>query len=360
MNPSRPRVPLLYVLHSGNLYGTERIALATASGLADEYAATIFAPAGPVIDEARRRGLQARAFDGSRDLAAQMWPWFRDNRNRRIGFIATGVSHSLIASMLSTLSRCSLAHLQVVGGGTDERLSYGRKHLLNRLGVRFVAVSAFVRERLIRHRVRADRVAVIENFLSPEQIAAAPRRACFERAGVRRVIVISRTDPIKQIDLLLDTLDHDASLRAALEVRVLGAGSELETLRARAASRNPNVSFAGFVPEVASELAASDLLVHLCPVEPFGLAILESMAANVPVLVPDSGGAGALIDQDVTGFHFRAGSADDLGRRLRELAGAPHWLLNRVADGGRRALESRFSAAARIDDYRELLGGRLQ
>ena len=37
MNPSRALVPLLYVLHSGNLYGTERMALATASGLADEY-----------------------------------------------------------------------------------------------------------------------------------------------------------------------------------------------------------------------------------------------------------------------------------------------------------------------------------
>jgi hypothetical protein len=30
-------------------------------------------------------------------------------------------------------------------------------------------------------------------------------------------------------------------------------------------------------------------------------------------------------------------------------------LLNRVVSGGRRALESRFSAPARIQDYRELL-----
>jgi glycosyltransferase involved in cell wall biosynthesis len=360
MNPSRARVPLLYVLHSGNLYGTERIALATASGLADEYAATIFAPAGPVLDEARRRGLEARAFHGSRDLAAQMWPWFRDNRNRRLAFIGTGVSHSLIASMLSKITRCRLAHLQMVGGGTDERLSYGRKHLLNRFGLRFVVASQFVRERLIGHRVRADRVAVIENFLSPEQIAAAPHRARFERAGVRRVIVVSRADPIKRIDLLLDALDLDASLRATLEVRVLGAGSELASLRARAAAHNPNVKLAGFVPDVASELAASDLLVHLCPVEPFGLAILESMAANVPVLVPDSGGAGALIDEGVSGFRFHAGDAADLGGRLRELAVRPHWQLNLVAEGGRRALGSRFSAAARIDDYRELLGERLQ
>jgi glycosyltransferase involved in cell wall biosynthesis len=358
MISSLSRQKLLYVLHSGNLYGTERIALATASGLGSEYAATIFAPPGPVLDEARRRGLEARAFRGSRDLAAQMWPWFRANRH--LAFIATGVSHSLIASMLSTISRCRLAHLQVVSGGADEGLSYSRKHRLNRFGIRFVAASEFVRTRLMHHRVRADRVAVIENFLAPEQIAAAPRRARFERAGIRRVVVISRTDPIKRIDILLDALDLVPSLRATLDVRVLGGGWDLESLRVRAAQRNPNVDFSGFVTNVASELAASDLLVHLCPVEPFGLAILESMAANVPVLVPDSGGAGALVDEGVTGFHFRANDPRDLARRLHDLADAPPALLNLVADGGRRSLESRFSAAARIEDYRGLLSEQLQ
>ena len=358
MNSSRPRLPLLYVLHSGNLYGTERIALATASGLEDEYCATIFAPPGPVLDEARRRGLGVCEFRNSKDLAVRMWPWFRDHR--RLAFIATGVSHSLIAAMLAKLGRCRLGHLQVVGGGTDEHLSYGRKRRLNRLGVTFVAVSEFVRERLIHHGVRAERIAVIGNFLAPEQVAAAPHRVRFDRSGIRRVVVVSRTDPIKRIDLLLDALDLDASLRSRLAVRVLGAGSDLSTLRARAAAYNPNVHFAGFVSDVPSELALSDLLVHLCPVEPFGLSILESMAAHVPVLVPDSGGASALIDEKVTGFHFRANDSRDLRRRLVELAEAPKALLNLVVEGGRRSLESRFSAGARIEDYRELLSEPLR
>ena len=79
-----------------------------------------------------------------------------------------------------------------------------------------------------------------------------------------------------------------------------------------------------------------DCLVHLCPVEPFGLAILEAMAADLPVLVANSGGAGALIDDGISGFHFRANDAGDLGRRLQELTDAPPALLNRVVSGGRR------------------------
>jgi len=358
MNASRTRLPLLYVLHSGNLYGTERIALATASGLADDYRGTIFAPPGPVLDEAQRRGLETRSFRSARDLAVRMQPWFR--ANRRLALIATGASHSLIASLLAMLSHCRLGHLQVIGGGTDEALSYGRKHRLNRLNLKFVAVSAYVSERLIYHGVRPERVAVIENFLAPEQIAAAPQRRRFERPGVRRVVVVSRTDPIKRVDLLLDALDLDPSLRGRIEVRVLGSGWDLGALRSRAAAHHPNVNFAGFVSDVPSELAAADLLLHLCPVEPFGLAILEAMAANVPVLVPDSGGAGALVDEGQTGFHFRANDPGHLRSRLRELADAPEALLNHVVDGAARLLASRFSAAARIADYRDLLNERLQ
>ena len=46
--------PLLYSLHSGNLYGTERMALATALGLRDEFETTFVAPEGPFHAEASR------------------------------------------------------------------------------------------------------------------------------------------------------------------------------------------------------------------------------------------------------------------------------------------------------------------
>ena len=44
--------PLLYMLHSGKLYGTERMALATADGLRGDFNACFFAPAGEALDEA--------------------------------------------------------------------------------------------------------------------------------------------------------------------------------------------------------------------------------------------------------------------------------------------------------------------
>ena len=59
------KIPLIYALHSGNLYGTERMALATAEILADEFDCIIVAPPGPALQLAAQKGLGTRAFTGA-------------------------------------------------------------------------------------------------------------------------------------------------------------------------------------------------------------------------------------------------------------------------------------------------------
>ncbi len=349
------RIPLIYALHSGNLYGTERMALWTAAGLTDRFDPVIMAPKGPALEEAARMGFSAVPFGSPGEFALAVRPFFA--RSRRLVFLATGVVHSLAAVAWNWLYRRPMVHLHVVHGGTDERLSYGRKRRLHHSRVTFVAVSAFVKERLIANGVAPHRVEVIENFLPESRVQSAVRRAAFTADGISRIVVVSRVDPIKRIDLLLDALDRTPEL-SCLPIRVLGTGWELEKLRERAAKNNPNVVFAGFQSAVDEELASADLLLHLCPSEPFGLAVLEAMAAGIPVLVADSGGAGSLVENNVTGFHFRANDADALSARLKELLALPAVRLNGVVQAAAGTLQDRFSASARIADYRRLLEGK--
>ena len=346
------RVPLLYALHSGNLYGTERMALATAQGLADQYDPVILAPAGPVHDEARRAGLGTLPFQSAREFAALIRPIFA--QAHEVALIATGIVHSFCTMGVNAIYRRRLSHLHVVHGGTDERLSYSRKRLLNRSSALLVAVSDFVRDRLIANGARESRIRVIENFLPEARLKACPHRACFSDQRSFRALVISRVDPIKRVDLLLEALDREKDLQD-LQVRVLGTGWELETLRARAKRNNPNVAFPGFVSDIENELARADLLVHLCPAEPFGLAILESIAANVPVAVPDQGGAGSLVEDGVTGFRFRANDSASLAAKLLAITRTPAAEMNALVSRARALLHSRFSPQARINDYRRLL-----
>lgn len=346
------RIPLIYALHSGNLYGTERMALATAAGLHDRFDPTIMAPPGPALEEAGRRGYAVAPFGNAWQFTKALRTVLA--RSPEAAFLATGVMHSSVCLALNKVYRRRIAHLHLVHGGAAEALSYGRKSKLNGRPVAFIAVSAYVRERLLAHRVNSHQIQVIENFLPDSQVAACPRREPFRTGEVRRLIVISRLDPEKRVGLLLDALEQHPESRQ-FEVRVFGTGWQGEALKRRAEAAALNVSFPGFQSRVDACLAESDLLVHLCPVEPFGLAIIEAMAAGVPVLAPDAGGAGSLLEDGVSGFHFRAEDAESLSARLRSIAALGPGKLNAVVQQARYLVATRFSESARLGDYRRIL-----
>jgi hypothetical protein len=131
--------PLIYVLHSGNLYGTEQMALATLDGLRAEYSPLLFAPDGPVHGAAASMNIPATRFASPSGLFRTLLPHF--SRHRRLAYVATGVGQSLIGHGLGRAFGRPMRHLHIVHGGTDERLSYGRKALLARLPVELATVA---------------------------------------------------------------------------------------------------------------------------------------------------------------------------------------------------------------------------
>ena len=344
--------PLLYSLHSGNLYGTERMALATAVGLRKEFETTFVAPDGPFHAEARRLGFPTIVFQSPLRFTFELRRFFADNP--RTAAIGTRVLHTLATALWSRVYRGRCANIQVVHGGADESLSYGRKRWLNHLGTKQVAVSNYVRERMLFHGADPDHVSVIENFLTPERVDSSPRRGPFQRSGIRKIVVVSRLDPIKRIDVLLDALDLAPALQD-LSFAIYGSGEDEQILRSRALARNPNVRFLGYHPDIPQRVSESDLLLHLCPEEPFGLAILEAMAAHVPVLVPHSGGAGAIVEPGKTGFHFRANDAFDLAAQLQYLQHVPKETLAKTVEAATHSLHTRFSAGCGTAQYRKLI-----
>jgi len=62
-----------------------------------------------------------------------------------------------------------------------------------------------------------------------------------------------------------------------------------------------NVSLVGWVDDMPKFLSTLDLFVSAARVEPFGLAIVEAMAAGVPVLATASAGAREIIDDQTSG-----------------------------------------------------------
>jgi len=343
---------LLYALHSGNLYGTERMALATAQALGPEFRTIIIAPEGPVHAEARRLGFETIVFRGVFQFLREIRKYYAESR--QVVSIGTRVVHSVGAALWERLYWRTPVNLQVVHGGADELLSYRRKRLLRYFGVKQVAVSNYVRERLLANGSTPGSVSVIENFLTDERANGAPQRPRFTRDGVRRVLVVSRLDPIKRVDLLMDAIDCQPALRQ-LEFRVLGSGSEEQALRRRSETGYSNVHIVGFSSRAAEEMVEADLLLHLCPEEPFGLVILEAMAARLPVLVADAGGAAPIVEPGVSGMHFHANDPLSLATQLQYSITSTAETLNQMVDAATLRLNTQYSAEQGAAQYRQLI-----
>ena len=80
------------------------------------------------------------------------------------------------------------------------------------------------------------------------------------------------------------------------------------------------IEFRGFREDVQVELGELDVLVHSSVIpEPFGQAVLEGMAAGIPVIATDAGGPAELITNGRDGILTQPGDAHELAEALRRL-----------------------------------------
>lgn len=349
---------LFYILHCGGMYGTERMALATLEGMSHYDKRVVFSPitqqANSVAEAARLTGYETVAFGNRLSLIAAIVPWMF--RYQSIDVIGTGVVHNAVCYVLAKIFRVKIRQVHVAHGGTPD--SYIRKASLNHIPVSMVAVSAFVRDALVGYGVRASGIVIIENFLSAAQIAGHGRRLPYRsdseisrplnRSKVN-VAIVSRLDPIKKLALLVQAVAIYGLFDFQFDI--YGTGSEIDSLKASSVLM-PNLRIHGYVKDVSMRLKEADILLHLCPEEPFGLVVLEGFLSEVVVIVPDSGGAGALVEERVTGLHFKPDDVADLVCVLLSARAMGEDDLQRMADAARETLETRFSPSEGALRYR--------
>ena len=127
---------------------------------------------------------------------------------------------------------------------------------------------------------------------------------------------------------------HDVLLRAFESVRhavprarlvLVGSGPCRESLEAavRLDDLGDSVHFAGRVPDIWAYLRDADVFALASRNEALGIAIMEAMAAGLPVIAPAVGGIPELVERGVTGELFAAGDHDGLARHLIDLLSSP-------------------------------------
>ncbi|MGH3241546.1 MAG: glycosyltransferase, partial [Spirillospora sp.] len=105
--------------------------------------------------------------------------------------------------------------------------------------------------------------------------------------GSFRLVHLGRLSREKRPDLALTTMRELRRRGVSVHLDVVGSGPLQAALRALAAREALPVRFHGHVhrrADVVRLLAAADVALATCPVESFGLAVLEALACGVPVV----------------------------------------------------------------------------
>ena len=187
------------------------------------------------------------------------------------------------------------------------------------------AISNYLKQATIEH-FGFDRIEVIPNFVCPDDYK--PKIDCDLREslspdGAPVMVHVSNFRPVKRPVDCVEILARVLKKTKARLVMV-GDGSERTNCihRARCLGISDNCVFVGKQPNIVDYLCASDVLLLPSEQESFGLAALEAMAVQVPVIASRVGGLPELIDDGETGFLSAVGDvdkmADDAARLLMD------------------------------------------
>lgn len=230
----------------------------------------------------------------------------------------------------------------------------------------FIGVSDFVRDRLVTvNGTPPHRTYRIYNGIDLSRFAAVDRTLLRRTLGIpadRPVIFCSgRVQPYKGMQTLVEAA---ALLRAegvgGFEVALAGDGPYLAQLRALAAERGlANVHFLGRRTDVPALLpGAAAAVVPSLWEEAFGLAVVEAMAAGVPLIATRAGGIPELVEDGTTGILVPPGDPRALADSLRMLLADPE-RRSAMASHAHGAARRRFSHERAAVDLYALISSQL-
>ena len=251
----------------------------------------------------------------------------------------------------------------------QSRLGLNWMRLLNTRVTFFLANSFRTRDWVVsKEGVAPERIGVVHNgvdpdlYVYPEQLRREGRGefGLSERAPV--IGIVANLRPVKGLDVFLRAAARVVEELPQARFLIIGEGDERQALQklARALGIAGQVLFLGNRQDVPDLLSLLDVGVLSSNSESFSNAILEYLAAGLPVVCTDVGGCREVIEDGRDGFIVPPGDDCEMARRILQLLGRKP--SSRERKRLRNRLERDFSIRAMVEShqqiYLQLLGGR--
>jgi N-acetyl-alpha-D-glucosaminyl L-malate synthase BshA len=169
-----------------------------------------------------------------------------------------------------------------------------------------------------------DDIEVIPNFVCKSEYARQPvddLRTSLAPEGELLMVHVSNLRPVKRPVDCVEILGRVLQKGIRTRLVMVGEGSERPNaeLRARELGIAGQCLFVGEQPNIVEYLSTADVLLLPSAQESFGLAALEAMACEVPVVASRVGGVPEVVTDGETGFLSEVGDIDKMAEDTARL-----------------------------------------
>lgn len=198
----------------------------------------------------------------------------------------------------------------------DRAMVWVEQKAFNNLnGPIIMPVSNLVKEEILKvYDIPESRIKTIHPGVSFERFSSLDRQVC--RHEIRQhhglapndvvVLFVSMNFELKRLDLVINGIAEvveKEDQNSSFKLLVVGKGdSKRFGAQARGMGIAERVIFAGVTDEVEKYYLASDIFAMPSRFDTFGLAVLEAMAAGLPVIITPRVGAKDLVEPGANGF----------------------------------------------------------
>lgn len=179
------------------------------------------------------------------------------------------------------------------------------------------AVSADLRRETYEHFAIEKDIEVIPNFINLERFQKQNKghfKAAIAPEGEKLLVHTSNFRSVKRVEDVVHIFD---GVRKQISAKLLLVGDGPDRPRIEKICRDlgllsNDVRFLGKLEAVEEVLSIADLFLMPSEKESFGLAALEAMSCEVPVISTNAGGIPELNEHGVTGMVSNIGDVDDM------------------------------------------------